>query len=111
MSKPVDKWPKRWKRPFYGPDVIARRFIAAGHKLLKEQAMSKSVEGKPIKLVPLDITVEEIIDLCPGCEMPKGKTHAVYIDHRNAGFKHAAFEGCQQCSTRIARRIREGVKG
>jgi hypothetical protein len=68
--------------------------------------MSKS---KDYQVIPSDVTVEKIIELCPGCEMPRGKTHAVYFDSRSAG-KTSLFEGCESCCLRIARRIRKGLK-
>lgn len=35
-TKPKDRWPKEWARPFYGPEVIARDLIRAGKNLLKK---------------------------------------------------------------------------
>lgn len=31
-----DGWPKAWKRPLYGPQVIAQDLIEAGQNLLKK---------------------------------------------------------------------------
>ena len=39
----TDGWPKAWKRPLYGPDVVARRLVAAGLALGGPMS-SKTVE-------------------------------------------------------------------
>lgn len=51
MGKTVeDHWPKAWKRPLYGPDVVARRLVAAGRALLEgsEPMASKTVKDNPV---------------------------------------------------------------
>lgn len=68
-----------------------------------------SEQTEVIEIDQGDVTVERLDWVrCPCCGKRK-QTHAVWIEWRDNGSKHAAFQGCQRCCEAFAERLRAAL--
>ena len=82
MSKSVDRWPAAWKRPFYGPDVVARRLIAAGHALggpMSSKTVEEAFEEWSEQRDPHNVSAWNILKSAFAAGVAHGATEALEI--------------------------------